>query len=74
VVGCHEIDSFCIISDNGRDRTRDLSNTGLVLMYFISPNRDVLVIDVTVNITPALDIILVRPEDGPDGTETCCLE
>jgi hypothetical protein len=29
---------------------------------------------IIVNTTPALDIILVRPEDSPNGKETCCLE
>jgi hypothetical protein len=33
VIGCHYTDrfflSFCIISDSGRDRTREVLNTGL---------------------------------------------
>jgi hypothetical protein len=46
-------------------------------MYFISPNIDGIsnrCYVITVNTTSALDIILVRPEHGPNGTETCCLE
>jgi hypothetical protein len=29
---------------------------------------------ITANTTPALDFIIVRPEGGPNGTETCCVE
>jgi hypothetical protein len=29
---------------------------------------------ITANATPVLDFIPVTPEDGPNGTETCCLE